>query len=83
MVADVAPGASGLLMETIEGLLQPDVNDRFANATEVRTLLIDSLAEVGIDYQDARWRLRQWRADPCAYEEMLEKHLTSALVQSR
>ena len=82
MVADVAPGASGLLMETIEGLLQPDANDRFANATEVRALLIDSLAEVGIDYKDARWTLRKWRADPLAYEEMLETHLASALVQA-
>lgn len=82
MVADVAPGISGLLMETIEGLLQPDVNDRFSNATEVRALLVDSLREVGINHVDPQWSLGKWRSDPASYEELLKIHLSTALVQA-
>jgi serine/threonine-protein kinase len=82
MVADVAPGISGLLMETIEGLLQPDVNDRFSNATEVRALLVDSLREVGINHIDPQWSLGKWRSDPSSYEEMLKIHLSTALVRA-
>jgi serine/threonine protein kinase len=58
-VLELAPDISGTLADLIERLLQNNIDDRPANAAAVEAALVQSLAEVKVEYET----LQGWKCD--------------------
>ena len=81
-VTDLAPTVSPTLADVIERLLQPDPDDRYADAHEVVDDLELALAEASIDPEDPRWSLTHLFDDFEGLESRLDAHLRVALLDN-
>lgn len=80
-IQDLAPDASGALVDVIERLLSPQPDDRFPDASSVAQALRDALAEVGFQPEEPRWALARYVEDPEAWERQLQIFLSFQLLQ--
>jgi len=80
-VTELAPTMSASLADVIERCMQIDRDERYPAAEQVAEALQACLEEVGFDPKASGWGLADYVRDPGPYQERLEEHLGTVLLE--
>jgi serine/threonine protein kinase len=79
-VLDLQPSVAPDLAVLIEQMLSPSPGDRPSDAQEVVVRMQQFLEEMAIGEENIAWSLERFTADPEAYENQLNEHLSRHLL---
>jgi len=80
-LSELVPGADHRLITLIEHLLHPDVNERVQTASEVERALLEIINSNLGDADAETWSLYNWLSDRSSYNEALNIHLETYLLE--
>ncbi len=77
---ELCPAASSMLSDITDRLLQPNPEDRYADALEVSAALREAIGAVNVDIDEPKWALQRFLVQPEAFSNDLDTHLREVLL---